>query len=371
MPRPRKSTDQLPLDFDAADRLRRERYQLIDAVSDQRLGQKNTRCWQLRCLLKAVHYYDHGEGCFAGDQTILDTMQRQWNCRISRRTLSTVRQLATQLGLLLVTPRPLERGRGRSTDLLRVDWMTLAAIDESHRPHESRRGAESCRATKMQLLSTNVQVASTKMQGLHHPYKEDHSLGTLLKNTPPQPPAGDRHRDEWQVVVEEIFECGVNQARRAVDQARHRGTTMADIRRIIAYWRRHRDAWRAPEYALYVRLCRGLPPGSPIGEGWLPRERDYAERRSREAKRLRDQRRSASREVAAAELARRWNALEAPCRERIKRGLLAEFRYLHAKPRLLPSLLVDLCGRDDLRGPLAELLAPLRRAKSPAGGCDG
>jgi hypothetical protein len=158
----------------------------------------------------------------------------------------------------------------------------------------------------------------------------------------------------------------VNQARKAVDKARDRGTTMADIWRIVAYWRRHRDAWRAPEYALYERLCRGMPPGSPIGEGWLPWQSDYADRRSREARRLREQRVRCGRDFAANEIARRWNGLEAAQREQIKQGLLGEYRYLRKHPRRLRSLLIDLCGREDLGGPLAELLAPLRTAKCAA-----
>jgi hypothetical protein len=86
--------------------------------------------------------------------------------------------------------------------------------------------------------------------------------------------AGGESGDEWETVVIEVFDVGVNDATTAVLRARERGARPDDIREIVAYWAEEPERWSHPEAALHRRLMR-FTPMMPPDAGWDTPSTEY------------------------------------------------------------------------------------------------
>ncbi len=92
----------------------------------------------------------------------------------------------------------------------------------------------------------------------------------------------DTPADDWQAVVVEVRQCGLNQAKHAVEIAKLQGATPDDVRAILLEWRTRRVGWQYAPQNHYRRLLQFDPQQSP-SDGWSPFDPDYQARLDRDA----------------------------------------------------------------------------------------
>ena len=265
MPRKRpRDGRQLSLDFESG---RREEFsQLVSAMTLAGANEK------IRAVVLLVYNVAGGSG------------QLMWSLERIGAEFARSRQAArrwvrraAELGLLIVQERR-ECVGGQRVHALSIDWKTVKGLAVDRGIKTIPRG--------IKVIPRGIKPDT--------PYKEilftNHSCTT--HSSPPArnatavaiPGAGcDWDRTSWEAEEEEVFLCGVDQARKAIEAARSRGATPADVHAIVAEFQKLRSVLEFPEAALYRRLLRwspdlpaesGWPAAGPLEEARRRRQRD-------------------------------------------------------------------------------------------------
>lgn len=267
-------SDQVRLPFDAD---RNERKALINAVHHSRTGLGET---QWGCCQEVLTYMVHvatDRGMFPS----IDTIAK--GCDMSQRAVTRAIADLRALGVLS------QRRRGRKSARYEIHFAAIAALEVStdsapfdppFDPPNTPLDPPTVRVGAPVLADRTTGFGGSAIKGINQEPTKNQPTTTAFD--PPNTPT-----DDWNQVVVEVFGCGVNQAKAAVEAARILDATPADVRAIAAHWREHRDAWQHAETVLYHRLRR-FDAELAADAGWPPFAEAYQAKLDREAGRKRD-----------------------------------------------------------------------------------
>ena len=98
---------------------------------------------------------------------------------------------------------------------------------------------------------------------------------------PPLSPSSDAESSEWKSVEDELFCLGMDLAAKAVNKAWDVGCSAADIRAVIAHYRKHSGSWGVG--ALYKRITDASVATLPPDRGWPSPDPRAIEKKRRKA----------------------------------------------------------------------------------------
>lgn len=153
------------------------------------------------------------------------------------------------------------------------------------------------------LRETEVKQKRNGDETLMKPNKNNNNNKNLPPSPPPATQGGDSPRSAaWKGVEEDLLECGVSAAGKAVDAAISNGCRPDDVIAVVAFWRCSRPKWGAG--ALYQRILN-LRPGQDQSELWPDPSAEFVatEQRAKSTK-------SHAEQAAKRESARKEKAVE-------------------------------------------------------------